>query len=326
MKQIVAPVLQLEQATRAISSGEYPERLPLETEDEIGDLARSFNQMVDVLKRVTGERERLLAETQNFNVALERRIEQVKRELKAAEDQLIRTEKLSAMGTLAAGVSHEISNPIHVIQGICSLILQDLEEGSQLTGDLQMIEREAARCQKIVNSLLDFARHHEPERRPTQVNRLVDESLDLIRAQKWSKKIELEKDLAELPEISVDGNRIKQVLINLLINAGQAMPNGGKLTVRTDLTPTGMDHLVRLRVCDTGAGIPKDIQPRIFDPFFTTKKGQEGTGLGLAISYRIVEEHGGTITVESEPGKGTCFTIVLPRSGGNGPAMKEGLV
>lgn len=313
VRQTIRPILELDRATRVIAEGRYPERLDIRTGDEVEFLAASFNKMVKNLREVTEEREKLLREARNFNTVLARRIAEVREELKAAQGQLVRSETLSAVGTLAAGVAHEISNPVHVIQGICSLALSDLDKDSDLAGDLSLIEGEAARCQKIVESLLDFARPGDSEKSLVSINRIVEESLDLMSHQRGAKSLTIETELdRELPMTLLDPGQIKQVVVNILFNAGQAMPEGGDLRVETHSIENQARDFIVLNIRDSGPGIPEELQKKIFDPFFTTKKGTDGTGLGLSISHRIVEEHGGSITVTSEVGKGSTFTIKLP--------------
>ncbi|MCC6157817.1 MAG: HAMP domain-containing protein [Deltaproteobacteria bacterium] len=310
---LLRPIQVLDRAAREMSAGHYPDPIIIKTKDELETLATTFNRMVESIRSVTEEREELLARTREFNAILEERIAQVRKELEAAQDGLVRSETLSAIGTLASGLAHEINNPIHVIIGVVDLALKDLEPGAAIADDLHLIESEATRCQKIVSGLLDFARHSEPELTLESLNELARQSLDLLAVQMRKSKItcEFQPDPA-LPESMMDKNKIKQVIVNLLINASQAMTGGGTITISTRTQRRNDVNYIVLDVRDTGSGIPDELQKRIFEPFFTTKKGREGTGLGLAISHRIVEEHRGEIALASKVGEGTTFSVRLP--------------
>jgi len=224
-------------------------------------------------------------------------------------------EKLAALGTLAAGLAHELNNPIGIISSRVELMLLEAAGDSLPPGlrdDLEVLHRHAQRVARIVQGLLSFARQSAGARGPVDLNHVVEETLLLIEKQVARDGIALLRSLTPgLPRIAGDANAIQQVLMNLVINARDAMQEGGQITVATEVGRTPQE--VRLLVRDTGTGIPPEILPRIFDPFFTTKPS--GTGLGLSISYGIVREHGGTVSVESEPGKGTTFTVTFPADG-----------
>jgi PAS domain S-box-containing protein len=232
-------------------------------------------------------------------------------ETKKLEQQIRNSEKLASVGKLAAGVAHEINNPLGGIlnclynlrKGTLSPIRQEEYWASMEDG--------VRRVQKIVRQLLDFSQQHEPEFSPADINRIVDQVLLLTTHLFAPNQIRLESELEHgLPSIMVDRHMIEQVLMNLILNAVQAMKNGGVLTIRTSVA----EGICRVEVRDTGAGIPPAVLPRVFDPFFTTKGEGEGTGLGLSVNLGIVERHGGRILVESEVGKGTTFTLCLPVS------------
>jgi two-component system NtrC family sensor kinase len=219
---------------------------------------------------------------------------------------------------LAAGISHEISNPLGVILGIASLAQKRVDPESPLREDLRTIELETARCEKIIGGLLDFAKYHEMVIVETDVNTVLDETLAMIRYQSQFKKIRVRTRLAtDMPSVQADPNRLKQVFMNLFLNAAHAMPEGGDLTVATALDAGSSAPAVVVRFVDSGKGIAPEDLGRIFEPFFTTGKGSSGTGLGLSISHRIVQQHGGRIDVESAPGKGAVFQVRLP----TGPAQ-----
>jgi two-component system NtrC family sensor kinase len=222
---------------------------------------------------------------------------------------LFRSEKLASLGKLAAGVAHEINNPLTGVLTNASLLLEDLPEGDHRKEDAQVIVNETIRCREIVKRLLDFARQTKPMKKNTNINSLVDNIVLLVRNQTSFRNIDIQRNLEEnLPEIMADGDQIQQVIINFTLNASDAMPNGGSLNIQSGVMGNG--EYIELKFTDTGLGISEENKNRIFDPFFTTK--ESGTGLGLSISYGIVEQHGGTIHVESEVGKGTTFIVQLP--------------
>ena len=230
---------------------------------------------------------------------------------KKLEQQIRNSEKLASIGKLAAGVAHEINNPLG---GILNC-LYNLRKGGVSAARQEeywaSMEHGVRRVQKIVRQLLDFSQQHEPEFSPSDINRIVEQVLVLTTHLFAANRIQLETQLGQgLPSIMVDSHMIEQVLMNLILNAVQAMKNGGVLTIHTSVA----EGICRVEVRDTGSGIPASVLPRVFDPFFTTKGEGEGTGLGLSVNLGIVERHGGKILVESEVGKGTTFTLCLPVS------------
>jgi two-component system NtrC family sensor kinase len=260
--------------------------------------------------------------------------------LAETQNQLVQSAKMAAVGELAAGVAHEINNPLTTIIGLTSLLLDTalpdgLEEETQ--EDLQMINKEARRARDIVRSLLNFARAGLPRRQPTDFNQLIEEAIFLVYTKSVSQKVVLDKSLTPLPQMLLDINQIKQVIVNLLNNAVQAMlaetdasvgarttpERPATLTVSTALKPINAANLAQeqngkatqalvCKISDTGHGIKPEHLDKIFDPFFTTKEVGQGTGLGLSISYGIIEKHGGNIRAESSYGQGSTFTITLP--------------
>jgi two-component system cell cycle sensor histidine kinase/response regulator CckA len=223
------------------------------------------------------------------------------------------SEKMAAVGSLAAGIAHEINNPIGVITARVELMLMEAREKglpAGVTRDLQVIEKHAGRVAKITQGLLSFSRHAPWKLTDMDVNQVVEEALLLVEKQLTKERITLKKNLAPgLPTIAGSPNHLEQVLVNLLTNAREAMVSGGTILVESRRA----HEMIEIRVADTGPGIPPEVMARIFDPFFTTK--EEGTGLGLSISYGIVREHGGTITIESRPGGGSIFIVQLPVRG-----------
>ncbi len=254
--------------------------------------------------------------------------------LAETQSQLVQSGKLAAVGELAAGVAHEINNPLTTILGLTSLQLESLPEtetpdSEETREDLQMIYSEAQRARNIVRNLLNFARTDTPKRQPTDFNQLVDEAISLVYTKTISQKVKLEKSLNPLPEMYLDVNQIKQVLVNLINNAVYAMQdntNGSAiLSVTTALqsmdtannnkkASRSKEKIAICTISDTGKGIKAEHLDKIFDPFFTTKEVGQGTGLGLSISYGIIEKHGGNISVKSTEGQGSSFSLNLPIS------------
>jgi two-component system, NtrC family, sensor kinase len=232
-------------------------------------------------------------------------------ELKQTQAQLIRAEKLSAVGELASGVAHEINNPLTTILGQSHLLLGEADLKQAVRERVRVISEETARAARIVQNLLMFARHYTPERRPCSLSEQARRVLDLKAYQMAQDQIRVETDFAACPPVYADENQIQQVLLNLVQNAHQAMrqhPGPRVLTVRVRAT----DENAVMEVLDTGPGVATDILPKIFDPFFTTKPAGHGSGLGLSVSYGIVSEHAGRLRAENRPEGGAAFVIELP--------------
>ena len=223
--------------------------------------------------------------------------------------RMMQQQKLVSIGRLAAGIAHEINNPMTTILTTAMLIQEDLDSDDPIYKELQTIVDETLRCRKIVDNLLDFARQTKPSKEKNDINKIVMETINLTKKEAAFKDIRLGYDLAEnLPLVHVDKGQIQQAMINLAINAIEATEGGGKVTFTTRLASSG--EAIEIIVSDTGKGIAEEDTPRIFEPFFTTK--ETGTGLGLAITHGLIEQHGGTIDVKSRMGEGTTFTIRLP--------------
>ncbi|HEX8939152.1 MAG TPA: ATP-binding protein [Candidatus Limnocylindrales bacterium] len=229
-------------------------------------------------------------------------------ETQRVQHQLVQASKLSAVGELAAAVAHEVNNPLTGILGFVELVLEDLPSDDPHRRDLETVRDEALRARRIVRALLDFARPRPPRRMPTDVNALSRETIELLRYHVERGGVRIEERYADLSEVELDPDAIKQVLLNLLHNAVQAMPQGGTLTVST----AGGAGLVSISVADDGVGMAREIRERVFVPFFTTREVGAGAGLGLSVSLGIVESHGGSIEVQSQPGRGSVFTVHLP--------------
>ena len=248
-------------------------------------------------------------EIQKWNEELERRVEERTEELRRVQSQLIRAARLAAVGQLAAGVAHEINNPLSIILGFAQSILEQMDGNDRLREPLQIIERESLRGRQIIQNLLDFSRQSEPSFAQTDLKQLVEAALARLGHRISQQGIQVTISYPDgLPMVMADSQRLDQVLTNIMLNAIQAMPKGGELGIQGRV----VGREIWVTICDTGVGIPEENLTRIFDPFFTTKEVGQGTGLGLSVSFSIVKQHRGTIDVESTPDKGTCFTIKLP--------------
>ncbi len=288
------------------------DEFPLGTDNTLEAIATRVGGAIARI-RATSQREAALSQREEALEALRASMEQ----LKATQAQLIQTAKLAAVGELAAGVAHELNNPLTSVLGFAELLLRTLPPDVPFRRDLETIDKQALRARDIVRSLLEFARQSKPERLPSDLNQVVQQTLGLIRQHLETSGVLIEEEYApHLEPITLNSGQMKQVVLNLINNAAQAMPRGGKLRVST----ARAGDLVVVTVADTGVGIPQEIMDRIFDPFFTTKPVGQGTGLGLSVSLGIVQEHGGRITVESRvkspdpdgsPG-GSIFRVWLP--------------
>lgn len=259
------------------------------------------------------ETKRLLAEAAAVEAerAKAAEMEKAYRELKELQAQLIHAEKMASLGKLAAGVAHEINNPLGSILLYSQLVLEDIPAGGVSSENLEKIIRQTTRCKDIVKGLLDFARQAEPSISPCRINLALEETLSLLQSQSIFRNISITKRInEEMPSLLLDGAQLQQVFINIILNAAEAMQGQGELQITADLAGEGKS--VEIEISDTGCGIPEELLDKIFEPFFTTKKVGEGTGLGLAICYGIVRRNSGTIAVRSEEGKGTKFTIRFP--------------
>ncbi|MHB8765145.1 MAG: sensor histidine kinase [Deferrisomatales bacterium] len=295
------PVKKVLQHTKKVGRLQFHATLALESRDEIGELARAFNEMTEKLNTARTQLE-------EWARTLESKVEERTEEIQRMQTQLVRSEKLASLGELVAGIAHELNNPLTGILVLSSIMQKEAKLDPTTRDDVETIVHESQRCARIVKGLLDFSRESIPQKRPCQINDVIDSTLVLVRTQALFHDIEIVKKYGEgLPEVLADPHQLEQVLINVLLNAAQAMPNGGRLVLETTPRPAQ----VVVRIADTGGGIPPENLGRIFDPFFTTKESR-GTGLGLSVSYGIVQNHGGTIEVESELGVGTAFTIQLP--------------
>ena len=255
------------------------------------------------------------------------------KKLQNAQDQILRSEKLASIGRLAAGVCHELLNPLNIISGHVQALLLEREQDEDLNNDLESIMEEIGRIEKIVGGLLKFSRKEDMELTHVDINEELESVLSIMEKNMQIDNIQVVRDFcSDLPTIKIDANRMRQVFLNLTNNASHAMERGGVLTVSTesyikkqkqnrrktdvnappDAVPVIQEHFIRIKFADTGTGINKEDMVKLFDPFFTTKPEDQGTGLGLSVCYTIVEKHSGSIEVESKQGEGATFTIDLP--------------
>ena len=295
------PVHELMAGMHRVAEGDREYRLPVRRDDELGDLAASFNKMT--------------AEVGGVQAKIEEQVRRKTAELERVHKTLLHSEKMASIGKLAATVAHEINNPLFGILTYARLVLREVVKHEipardELAEQLQTIERESKRCGELVKSLLTFSRQAPSIREPNELNTVVHRAVVLVQHKLAMQNIDLREQLGDLPPVLCDANQIQQVVLVLMMNAADAMPKGGKLVVSTAFDAEAEHGVVRVK--DNGCGIPADVLPRIFDPFFTTKEDQNRTGLGLAVAHSIVQQHAGDILVDSTPGVGTEFRVVLP--------------
>jgi two-component system, NtrC family, sensor kinase len=303
----------LVQGARQIAQGKLDTELEVQSNDELGELAKAFNAMTTSLDAARLEILRQTEEITAWNETLEKRVEQKSKELRDTQDLLLRSRSLAAIGSLGAGVAHEINNPLTGILGMVQLLLGDLPDDHPVKPMLRDVEDQALRVQSIVANLLRLAQRQAGEDfRPLDLSRIIEDALELCGPRTFNDaRIEIERRVTR-PSPPVRGNapQLQAALMHLIQNARGAMEGtGGRLTLETSVPE---ERLLRLRISDTGRGISPDHLPRIFDPFFTTKTRRADTGIGLSVVNKIIEDHGGTIRVESTQGLGTTFSITLP--------------
>ena len=301
-RSLTVPVDRLKRSAKALQEGRYDEPVGVESRDELGELAQAFGHMAKEIRRRDEE-------IRHWNAELQKRVDQRGAELKAAQDQVLRTRRLAALGSLGAGLAHEINNPLMAISGYLALLLREGDEARRVL--VRKAQEQVSRVAKIIDGLLQFA----SQERAVQGRRFalagpVKAVLDRYAAQLARGRIEVRAEL-DSPAREAEGDpvQIEQVVDHLVRNAIQAMPSGGQLEVRV----ADLGDSLKLVVADTGRGIAASVRERIFDPFFSTKDGGgKGAGLGLSVSHSIVEAHHGKLFVDSVEGRGSTFTIVLP--------------
>jgi two-component system NtrC family sensor kinase len=286
-KGVLQPIKRLIFASHQWAAGNLDYRAKTTAKDEIAELTETFNTMASSLK----DRDDRLQEY--------------------AHQQIMKSDRLATLGQLAAGVAHEINNPLGAVLMYGHLSLEEMGAEDARRKNLEKVVAEATRCKNIVRGLLDFARQSEPNVEESDVNDILKRTLSLLQNQALFQNIQITTALsASLPRAMMDSGQIQQVFTNIILNAAEAMPGEGELTVAS--RTTAGNEWIEIEFTDTGCGIPRENLEKIFDPFFTTKEVGRGTGLGLAVSYGIIARHKGTVEVKSEPGKGTTFIVRLP--------------
>jgi signal transduction histidine kinase len=284
-RRITRPLEGLSKAVRKIAKGDFDVNVAIKSSDEIGELSNSFNDMADELK----EREC---------------------SLKQAQHALVQSEKMAAVGTLSAGLAHEVKNPLSAVLGYAQLSKRKLEQPEALKQHLDTIETETRRCNEIIGNLMQFSRQEKGEHSQISVNDVVEKSIAIVDHQLSLKDVRIESKLANgVPDILGNANQLQQVVMNLMINAQQAIGEGGGTV---DVATILEEDSVLITVSDTGPGIEDDVAAKIFEPFFTTKPAGQGTGLGLSVTYGIIQDHGGDISVTRAASGGARFIIKLP--------------
>ena len=289
-RRLLVPIDQLVSASQEVAQGNLDTNVDIRTNDELEYLADSFNAMA---------------------MSLKKRDDQLK---EYATRRIMESERLALIGQLAANVAHELNNPLQGIVAYAHLLLERMTPGERNMDMVEKIVGQANRSRDIIRGLLDFSRQRKPDKTLTNINTLLNESISLVENQAIFMNIQIAKNYQDdLPMLIIDPSQVERVFINIIINAAEAMDGTGLLTLKTSLDP--LSEFIEVNISDTGNGINPEDMRRIFDPFFTTKDVGHGTGLGLAISYGIIKGHKGTISVESEVGLGTTFTVKLPVNG-----------
>ncbi len=276
---ITSPITHMIEVIRRVKRGKLDESMKVTGEDELAEMAGAFNRMTEIIRR--------------------------NRDMEAS---LAQQGKMASLGVLSSGVAHEINNPLGVILGYAGYLEGKMSEEDPNYKYIHEIKRESKRCKKIVQDLLSYARTPRPTLETTDLNDLLQQIVDFAANHTDMRGVTITTDFAPtLPQIELDGDQMRQVAINLILNAGGAMPEGGRLCVKTEPAP---NNRIRIQFQDSGCGIPQESLEKIFEPFYTTK--ERGTGLGLAITKQIIDQHHGEILIESVIGQGTCVTVILP--------------
>jgi signal transduction histidine kinase/ActR/RegA family two-component response regulator len=322
-RRITAPIRSLTRIAKSAQSGNLDVRAPFRGKDEVGVLSGSFNSLLDTIETWRRDLEsKVKQRTSDLTSEIAER-KQAEESLKSQTEQLIHAQKMEAVGTLAGGIAHDFNNILLVITGYCELILMSMRPADQHYASVEVIQKAAFRAADLVKQMLTFSRASETNPQPIRLNHQVEDEVSLL-DRTIPKTIKILMDLEpELKMINADPTQIDQIVLNLAINARDAMPAGGTLTLRTrniilneEYCETNLEvrpgEYVEFAISDTGTGMEKCIQERIFEPFFTTKDPGSGTGLGLSMVFGIIKAHGGHITCLSEPGAGTTFSIYFP--------------
>ncbi len=300
--RLVRPLGDLAAAASRIAQGDLNLKVPVGGRDEIGELGGAFNRMTAELRKA---KENLL----QWTWTLESRVADRTHALRNIQESMARSEKMASLGQLAAGIAHEINNPLTTILINAHLLLEKARPDDPAAAALRLLAEDTERCGRIVKGLLEYSRRTPPEKSALDVNALVERTIGLLSGQAWARNIRLSHHLDRtLPPLLLDGAKIQQVFWTLILNACEAMPSGGTIDVSSRRSADGRS--IEVVFTDSGPGIPEESLGRIFDPFFTTKSS--GTGLGLAVAARLVEQHGGTISARNGAGRGAVFTIQWP--------------
>ena len=314
-RMVYLPLRDLEDGAARLADGDLEQVIPVRSGDEFGQLAASFNSMTGALRKSH-------VDLEDWGRTLENKVKEATHELHNAQAETARSEKLASVGLLAAGIAHELNNPLTGVLTFSHLVRKNMPDGSRDAEDLDLVIRETKRCATIIRRLLNFSREKTPEKSFSDLNKLIEETTHLIEQPAHVENIEIITDLDEqLPAVWLDENLIKQVIMNMLVNAQHAIEGAGNITIKTRFHPAQpgatSGSMAEITISDTGCGISTNDLQRIFDPFFTTKGVGKGTGLGLSVSHGTVKAHGGVIEVESIVGQGTEFRIYLPIGGSN---------
>jgi two-component system NtrC family sensor kinase len=330
-KLVGNPIQKLVEAMSKAEKGDLEAEARIQSRDELGELGRHFNRMLKTIREAHEQNVQLLSQINRFNEELTRKIEEATSELAKrnkelellnealfdSQRQLSQSEKLAALGQITATMAHQIGTPLNSISGYIQLMLQDGNFQLKDQDRLKIIESQLDRLADSVKNLLSFTRQPKPQLKPLDVNGVLEELIHLSEPWLLARNVRLSTLLSpNLPLISGDPMHLQTLFLNLITNALDAMPNGGLLTFKTRQIPSQFPsengRWVEISITDTGVGITEESKKRIFDPFFTTKKIGEGTGLGLAICENIIKEHSGKLLVESEVGKGSTFSVLVP--------------
>ena len=295
-RRITRPLEHLSRAVGKVAKGDFDVNVDINSRDEIGELSNSFNEMAGELK----ERES---------------------SLQTAQHALVQSEKMAAVGTLSAGLAHEVKNPLSAVLGYAQLSKRKLDQPEALAKHLDIIETETRRCNEIISNLMQFSRQEKGDHSEISVNDVVEKSMKIVDHQLSLKNVRIESNLAaDLPLIFGNANQLQQVLMNLMINAQQAIgEDGGTVDLETQVR----SQSVLITVSDTGPGMDDDVAKKIFEPFFTTKPAGKGTGLGLSVTYGIIKDHGGDISVHRASSGGAKFVIELPLDAEDAVALEQ---
>jgi len=300
-RRLQASLGRMRRAADAIGRGDFSCKVPVHPRDELAKLARAFNQMAERLEKTVQKEQRL-------------------------EEQLTRSEKLALIGELAATMAHEVNNPLDGIQNCSRIIRRNLDDPQQVRRLLDLMDTGLYRIEMVVRRFLTLSREGVSRLVPTRLDEVVNDAVVFVAPRITKRRIELTTEAPQMPVFAqADRQLLGQALINLMVNAADSLADRGRLTVRIHQPEPG-DTVVKLSVEDTGCGIAPEHLPHIFEPFYSTKGQGGGTGLGLAVVARIVKAHGGQIHVQTEPGKGTTFTLELPRAAAADPADPAGRV